>query len=199
MAFSSWYYGMDDLSGSWFPCTGNEPNFYLGRIGHETSAGDLTYFDTTAAEKVGTEHTFAIRDVAGPGTNGPKPAGMSPEDWGSAQGHAFSTAYTKYSKYIAGQTWFGDIEIGNHGWITGTTPDDNTATLFGFLDAVAGGDCPATCADAADEFNATYADMTVGGYKVMIWQYGSNACGETQDLDITPYAGYQTGKWTPTT
>lgn len=245
MAFSSWYYGMDDASGTPFPCAGDGPNFYLGLIGGETSLRS-GYFDEAAATKAGKDHTFAVWDVAGPGTTGGKPAGMSAEDWGIAQGNAFynalnsTTSPSPYASYIGGQTYFADIERGNGGWVSGTTQDDNTATLFGFLDSIWGGGgeddstvgayigpsfwteffgadytsqipivvwaagspyCPDDCIAAANDFNDYYADMVVGGYKVMIWQYHpSSGCGSpAKDLDITPYAGYQNSKWSPTT
>lgn len=244
MAFSSWYYGMDDASAPPFPCTGDGPNVYLGIIGGETSLRS-GYFDEAAATTAGKAHTFAVWDVAGP-NSAEKPSGMSAEDWGIAQANAFHAAldpdspaskYSPYAEYVGGLTFFGDIESDNGGWDL-NNEDNNTATLFGFLDTiwgggpntvgiyihndsvddrwanyfganytsqipivvwVTGGDCESTCADAAAEFNATYADMTVGGYKVMIWQYHpSSGCGSPEkDFDITPYAGYQNSQWNP--
>lgn len=238
MSFSEWYYGMDlasPLSSGSFPCAGDGPNFYLGLIGGETSLRS-GYFNETTAAKAGKDHTFPVWDVAGPGTGGGKPSGMSAEEWGITQGKAFINALSSspYANYIGGLTFFGDIETGNGGWTSGTTTDNNTATLFGFLDVVWGGgpntagvymhpdrwaeffssnytsqipivvwaagpNCSLDCSEAATEFNSTYANMTVGGYKVMIWQYHATTCGGDQDIDITPYAGYQTGKWNPTT
>ncbi len=247
MAFSSWYYGMDDASALDFPCAGDGPNFYIGNIGAETEQRS-GYFDEATAAKAGKAHTFAVWDVAGP--NSPKkPSGMSAEDWGSAQGNAFNNALTsttsssQYAQYIGGLTFFGDIQPENGGWDEDNY-DNNTATLFGFLDSIWGGDgegastagvyigqdfwneyfgsnytsqipivvwaagtsCPASCSAATDEFNSTYADMVIGGYKVMIWQYLVNYDAETNtgcpgssiDADITPYAGYQDSKWNPT-
>lgn len=63
----------------------------------------------------------------------------------------------------------------------------------------AGSHCPSICVDAATEFNSTYADGTIGGYKVMIGQYSPSGCNGSRDLDITPYTGYQSGQWHPTT
>lgn len=57
--------------------------------------------------------------------------------------------------------------------------------------------CPGTCAAAATDFTDHYADQVIGGYKVMIWQYYNNDCGGSQDLDISPYAGYQNSQWNP--
>jgi hypothetical protein len=118
MAFSSGDYGMDDASDLKFPCDGDGPPFYLGVIGGEPSLIS-EYFNTDTAVNASKDHTFVVWDVAGPGTTGGKPAGMSAENWGIAQGHAFynalnsTTSPSPYTSYIGGQTYFADIEQKN--------------------------------------------------------------------------------------
>ncbi len=85
---------------------------------------------------------------------------------------------------------------------------DNWDTFFGssytspqpFVLWQAGTNCPSDCSTAAADFPTA----TVGGYKPMIWQYlvtgnPPYGCGASQDLDISPYSGYQNSKWNPTT
>jgi hypothetical protein len=78
--------------------------------------------------------------------------------------------------------------------------------LVPFVFWLTGTDCPTSCAAAESEFNSTYTNITRGGYRTMIWQYviaqnpqGGGCTNETKDLDITPYSGYLTGHWNPTT
>jgi hypothetical protein len=242
MAFSKWYYGMDNASAPPFPCKGDGPNFYIGNLGQGTTSDKGTtppfqYFNTAAAQAAGKAHTFPVWVLEGPNSKN-RPAGTSPEQWGVNQANALFTAINDplVVDYIGGQTIFADIEKGSGGWTTGNYAE-NTATLFGFLDIVTSGnsgvitggvyikhrhwndyfgssyisqipivvwlsgefDCNTPgCTAGADAFNSDHATQTVGGYKVMIWQYYPSACGISQDLDITPYAGYQNSKWEPT-
>ncbi|MCY0909110.1 MAG: hypothetical protein OWR62_12055 [Sulfobacillus thermotolerans] len=220
---------MDLASETPFPCAGDGPNFYIGRLGKGLSA-NMDYFNVNTAKAVGKAHTFAVWVLEGPGS---RPSGDDPEYWGFLQGNTFMSAWSENQDLVGGQTLFADIEPGSGGWTLGNY-DENTATLFGFLNVVtsgnsgnqtggvyisqdywngyfgsnyvsqipivvwaAGSNCPDGCVAAADEFNASYANMVIGGYYVSIWQYYPTACGGNRDLDITPHAGYQTSKWEP--
>ncbi len=78
---------------------------------------------------------------------------------------------------------------------TFTSPDP---FVFWLADAY----CGTTCAQAESTFNSTISTSTYnrGGYKVMIWQYVISSCAGSNgnDLNITPYTGYQNGHWNPT-
>lgn len=92
MAFSNWYYGMDDASSPPFPCAGDGPNFYLGRLGKGTkSDGEIgfPYFNKDSAKLAGNPHTFPIWVLEGPGN---APAGVDPQDWGWNQADSLSSA-----------------------------------------------------------------------------------------------------------
>lgn len=232
---------MDTNSGTPFPCAGNGPNYYIGRLGGGTTAGGGG-FDTATANAVGPLYTFSYWDLEGPNV---RPSGTTPNQWGIDQANYYITAWDNASN-VDGSTMFADIEPGNPGWDTTQTSTayaDNRAVLEGFLSTLkgyqgggtfqpgvyigisfwdeyfgssytsstpfvfwlAGTDCPNSCAAAADQFNTSHANESRGGYKVMIWQYvvsydpqtGTGCPNETKDLDITPYAGYQNGKWNP--
>lgn len=105
--------------------------------------------------------------------------------------------------YQGGNLFQPGVYIGLSFWDEYFSSSYTSSTPFVFW--LAGTNCPSSCAAAANEFNSTQANESRGGYKVMIWQYvvsydsqnGSGCPGESKDLDITPYAGYQDGKWNP--
>lgn len=135
MAFTNFYYGLDTNSGGPFPCAGNGPHYYIGRLG-----GGTTYstsgFDVSTAQAVGCAYTFAYWDLVGPGQT---PSGSTPYQWGQQQAQAFINAWNNTSgngQYVCGATLFADIESGNPGW--GTNLTDNQQVLEGFLSYVNG-------------------------------------------------------------
>ncbi len=94
--------------------------------------------------------------------------------------------------YISASNWTTMV-----GTYTSTVP---------FVLWLAGTDCPSSCTSAENEFNATSnnkVNIVLGGYRTMIWQYwatGPKGCATSgNDLDISPYNGYLSGHWNPTT
>ena len=234
MSFTNWYIGMDTNSNTPFPCAGSGKNFYIGRLGGETTSGGGG-FDTATAETVGPTVTSSFWDISGP-VNAP----AEPYTWGTEQANAFYNAWIS-DIYVNGSTLFGDLEPGNYPGSWGSNQTDNQNVVYGFLNKLkslgvtpglyvstsnwdtylgptyaspvpfvfwlAGTDCPTSCSAAETEFNNSTTDITRGGYRVMIWQYviaydpttGGGCKNETKDYDITPYSGYLTGHWNPTT
>ena len=231
MAFSKWYFGMDGDSNvpPAYPTCGDGPNFYIGRLGGEETAGGGPFILATAA-LVGARLTSSYWDVSGPGSL----TGTAATEWGIGQASAYITAFQAASSYCQGTTLFADIEPKNGGWTNGNSVP-NRNVLLGFLSSLseagyypgvyiskdnwdnyfgasyvspaafvlwlANAYCGTTCAEAGNSFNSLYDSGAYdrGGYKVMIWQYVTTDCsGETQDLNVTPYTGYQNGHWNPT-
>ena len=122
----AWYYGSDLDNATPFPtCTSAAPNFYIGRIeGELTAAGKgASGFDVTAAQDVGGPSTFAVWDLAGPGSLD-NVNGLSPMQWGTAQAQAFlnawQTGYFQTNVGIGGRTFFLGVESANGGWTGGS-------------------------------------------------------------------------------
>ncbi len=231
MTFSSWGFGSDTNATGTFPCSGTYEAFYIGRLGGETTAGGGG-FNTTLAEQLGATLTSSFWDVAGPDSplkpssdtptqwgvaqanayiaawesNGlvggttlfadieSGNGGWTKGNYGPNQAVLHAFLQTLSANYVPGvyisTTLWGDY----FGTYTSTVP---------FVLWLWGTPCTATtCAEAESQFNSNYANLSLGGYKVMIWQYvigPPNGCvNATQDLDITPYNGYETGHWNPT-
>lgn len=225
MTFSDWGFGTDTNATGTFPCTGKYANFYIGPIGGETTASTANFSDA-AAEAVGVDYTFSYWDLAGPGS---APTGDTPTEWGVAQANAFISAWedsdlvggtTLFADIEPGNGGWGTDTAENqavlHAFLVTINASftagvyissDNWTSYFGdytsteaFVLWLAGADCSiTTCAEAETAFNDDYTDTSLGGYRVMIWQYVIGSCsGATQDLDITPYNGYESGTWNPT-
>lgn len=213
--FSSWYFGMDGQSVTPFPTCGTlSKDFYIGRLGGETTPGGGPFVVATA-EAVGALRTFAYWDVAGPGPR----TGTAAFNWGVDQANAFMEAWA-LNQYVGSATLFGDFEGPNGGWTNGNG-GPNFQTLQGFLETLTGGNfdfvpgvyitqdnwdnwfgqtyisptpfvywladslCK-TCSDAESFFNSTISGSSYdrGGYKVMIWQYAINTCSNSGNKDL---------------
>jgi hypothetical protein len=226
--WTNWYFGTDTNNASTFPCAGNGSHFYIGRLGGGTTAGGTGY-DAAAAAAVGTNLVSTYWDLEGPsaapsGTTpynwGVAQANAFKNAWdakASAGGFTlFADIEAKNPGWASGNAT--DRQNVLHGFLTtianlGFTPGVYISTInwdnyFGssysspvpFVFWLAGTDCPSGCTAAQNEFNASKTSITRGGYRVMIWQYAVPGCtGQTQDLNITPYNGYLSGHWNPTT
>lgn len=107
------YYGCDSGSDG-FPCGAN---FYLGRLGQGKTA-DSTYFNSAAAQTVGSSNTYSYWGIQGPTADPNYEPGNTSEatTWGENQAKAFVTAWdnqTLTDRY----TLFGDVESGFGGWL----------------------------------------------------------------------------------
>jgi hypothetical protein len=227
MAFTNWFFGMDTNSAPPFPCAGNGAHFYIGRIGYGTTH-DAGQFNVTTAEAVGPTTTSTYWDIEGPGSAPPGVTmpqwGVNQANafYTAWQSTIYSNGSTLFGDLESGNSgWSGATQAQAqaivHGFLQtlagkGITPGlyvskDNWNTMVGaytspipFVLYLAGTDCPGSCTIAENEFNSTYTNIVLGGFRTMIWQYAIPSCtGQTKDLDITPYAGYQTGHWNPTT
>ncbi len=108
------YYGCDSGSNH-FPCAAD---FYIGRVGYGVTR-DYTYFNASAANRVGAANTYAYWFVEGPDA-----AGATNNDaaynWGQRQADAAHDARLAAPAPISRVTVFGDFEgfRGQNGWST---------------------------------------------------------------------------------
>lgn len=205
MSFTNFYFGIDGDSEAAFHCAGNGPNYYIGKLGGETTAGGGSAWSQACANLATPTYTHSYWDVAGP--NGR--TGSDAYAWGTEQASAFFNAFTA-NVYVNGLTLFGDVESGNGGWLSDTA--SNQQVLYGFLNElkskgvtpgvyieqsfwnptfgttwqspvpfvlwVASSYCATdTCALAESNFNSLMSGVNFGGYKIMLWQYNINSCG----------------------
>lgn len=109
-SWSEYWTGTDTNNGLPFPSNSTQTeHFYIGRLGGELRA-DTMGFDVAAAKKA--TMTFGYWDLAGAQSI---PSGMTPTNWGQAQGRSAVTA-AKAHQYVHGTTLFLDVEPGNGGW-----------------------------------------------------------------------------------
>lgn len=206
MTFSDFYFGIDSDSVAKFTCPGNGPNFYIGKLGAETTPGGGTAWSPACASLATPPYTHSYWDVAGPDGR----TGSTAVAWGEAQANEFYKTW-KADSLVKGSTLFGDIEPRNGGWLTDI--GSNRAVIAAFLNTINNkGDATAgvyvtqtnwndyfgstwtstaafvlwladsfcsvdTCVKAQDYFNSTITNINLGGYKTMLWQYNINTCG----------------------
>lgn len=127
-ALSTWW-GTDSNTQT---CCGMPQHFYIGRMGYGSEpVGDPRFFNTTAAQRAGLNHTYGYWGVVGPTI---RPSGKSPYAWGQQQAdHAWNARHNgPNASHLGGLTVFGDVEPGFGGWSFGNY-GPNQATINGFL------------------------------------------------------------------
>ncbi len=127
-ALSTWW-GTDSNTQT---CCGMPQHFYIGRMGYGSEpVGDPHFFNTTAAQRAGLNHTYGYWGVVGPTI---RPSGKSPYAWGQQQAdHAWNARHNgPNASHLGGLTVFGDVEPGFGGWSFGNY-GPNQATINGFL------------------------------------------------------------------
>ena len=226
--WNNWYFGTDTNNAASFPCAGNGTHFYIGRIGGGVSANNA-YFDNAAASAVGPTTTSTYWDLEGPSVRpsgvsaydwGINQAVAFHNAWKAKTNAKGSTLFGDIepgnpgwssttqadrrdvlSGFLAQLNAFGvtpGIYISTINWDNYFGSAWTTLTPFVFW--LADTDCPSGCSGAQNEFNSSKTHITRGGYRVMIWQYATPGCtDQSQDLNITPYNGYLSGHWNPTT
>lgn len=230
MANSGWYYGMDTNSATPFPCAGDGHNFYIGRLGGGVTAGgtgfDSATADAVGAEATFAYWDLVGPGNAPSGTSpeewGIQQAQAFQKTWDGNFSVSGTTLFADIEPGNGG--WSGEppsacqqvlngfletISDPSSGFYPGVYISvDNWNAFFEssyvspipFVLWLAGTDCPSTCTDAADQFNANHLNQALGGYKVLVWQYYVPSCSGSRDLDITPYDGYFTNSppsWRP--
>lgn len=177
-ADSSDYWGTDTNTVS-ETIYGLPQDFYIGRLGHDTTL-DTSAFNVNTATATGYNSTYAFWDIEGPDYQ----PSMSAFSWGYQQGQ--TAAYQQFhsnigTTYVGGNTVFGDIEKGNFGWRTTGNPADksaNQAVLEGFLAAVS---------------NQTFGPTVPGVYiSPYIWQLFFGGDYITNTDFVLWMTGYQT-------
>ncbi len=222
--FTQWFTGTDTDSALPFPDGIGvlAEHFYLGRLGGETTANSYG-FDIKAA-KAATK-TFGYWDLAGAQYPG---AHSDAATWGREQAHAATAAaevaqfVTGQTIFLdiepSNGGWTAAPTVDNvqvlegalaavvsAGWTPGIyVSADIWAALFGvdyrlktpFVLWVAG-NANQSLAEAIGFWDRL---PTLGGQRPMIWQYNSSGstASPTQDRNLTPYAGWLTGRWKPT-
>jgi len=197
----SWYYGSDTNNGLPFPsCTSDAHNFYIGRLGGETTGGGGD-FDISAANAALPPYTLGYWDLAGPVSGG----SYTPDQWGDVQAQAFVKAWQtgEYESYLGGTTFFLDIEPGNGGW--GTNVADNQQLLVGALaylsgvSSMIGEEAYPGIYISQDNWDQFFGSSFNPGYGFVLWLAGTNGptCIQAQtDFGSKPaLGGYKTMLW----
>jgi hypothetical protein len=137
------------------------------------------------------EGTTMFGDIE-PGNNGW--VGSTPADC-QAMIHGFLTVLHNYD---GGGYFTPGLYISKSNW---STYIGSYTSPIPFVLWLAGTSCPTNCSAAETAFNGSAITGTVlGGYRAMIWQYwevSTDGCASSGN--DTPYNGFLSGHWNPTT
>ena len=215
----AWYYGSDTGTGSGTPCGAS---YYIGRKGAGTDApgADLDWTLPSGS----TLPAASYWNLIGPsGHSNPTQWGKDQANAYTDAWNSYASSGTYVPSGDALFTLFGSID--NPGY---TDPTDNAAMVDGYIEQIysnfgsyktyglygnpsefaslgsgwgslvplviwvayygRGFSCPAVQGQFCDELAASY-----GGYAPMIWQYNGSP-----DYNVTPYNGFESGMWHPT-